>query len=75
MSGHDHPLRPRPSQPFLMRCGDHRFLLLETAIDQTTPLSAIDNMLLTETLKDPSVVKSARFQLIARPLTEDMTEN
>ena len=75
MSEHEQRLRPRPSQPFLVRCGDHSFLLLEVVVDQATPLSAIDNMLLTETLKDPSAVRHARFQLIARPLTEELTEN
>ena len=75
MAEHEQRLRPRPLQPFLVRCGDHSFLLLEAAADQTTPLSAIDNMLLTETLKDASAVKHARFQLITRPLTEELTEN
>ena len=62
--------RHKPAQPFLLRDGEHNFILFPSTLDYEETMAAIDDLLLTETLRDAELVERAGFQLIGRPLME-----
>ena len=71
MSGRRAEPPPKPAHPFLMSCAGGRFLLFPPTADYGGTMAAIDDMLLTETLKDPDAAGDARCQIVARTLTDD----
>ena len=64
--GHQKSRRRKPSQPFLMGNGKGRYVFFPATADYLEVMAALDDMLLTETLKDPKRVNRAHFQVVGR---------
>ena len=58
----------RPSQAFLVTRGKDEFVLLPPTADYQKEMAAIDDMLLTETLKNNRLARRASIQIIGRPM-------
>ena len=58
----------RPSQAFLVTRGKDEFVLVPPTADYQEEMATIDDMLLTETLRNNNLARRSSIQIIGRPM-------